>query len=197
MADTLIGVVGSDFVLLAADASQAFSIVAIKDDEDKIKVLDSHKAIAMSGEPGDRNQFGEYIQKNLKLHTIRSGLPVSTDAAANYIRGQLAKFLRQSPYQVNMLIGGFDEDVGPSLYFMDYMASMHQMKATAQGYGSYFVLSTLDSQYREGMNFEQALEVINKCIREVKQRLVLNTPRFFVKVMDRNGVRIVDPALVA
>lgn len=197
MADTLIALVGADYVLLAADASQAFSIISIKHDEDKILELDSHKAIAMNGEPGDRNQFGEYMQKNIKLHSIRSGLPISTDAAAHYIRGQLAKYLRQSPYQVNMLIGGYDEDIGPSLYYMDYLASMHQMKATAQGYGSFFVLSTLDANYREGMAFAQGLEVLNKCIKEVKQRLVLNSPRFIVKVIDRNGIRVIDDALVA
>lgn len=30
----------------------------------------------------------------------------------------------QSPYYVNMLVGGHDEDDGASLYFMDYLATM-------------------------------------------------------------------------
>eukprot|EP00695_Tsukubamonas_globosa_P003268 TRINITY_DN543_c0_g1_i3.p1 TRINITY_DN543_c0_g1~~TRINITY_DN543_c0_g1_i3.p1 ORF type:complete len:159 (+),score=47.43 TRINITY_DN543_c0_g1_i3:67-543(+) len=151
MSDTLIGFVGDDYVLLAADATNAFSIILMKDDEDKIMKLDSHKLLAAGGENGDRVQFCEYIQKNLSLYRYRTGRALGTNAAAHYLRGELARFLRESPYQVNLLMAGHDEEDGPSLYFIDYMASMHKMKMAAHGYGSYFSLSILDRQWRKGM----------------------------------------------
>lgn len=43
--DTLIGIVGKDFTLLAADASAARSIIVFKSTEDKILQLDNSKIV--------------------------------------------------------------------------------------------------------------------------------------------------------
>ena len=34
---------------------------------------------------------------------------------------ELAKSIRSGPYQVNLLLGGWGELTGPSLYYMDYL----------------------------------------------------------------------------
>jgi hypothetical protein len=41
--DSLIGIVGDGYVLIAADSNQNRSVVRMKGDEDKILFLDSHK----------------------------------------------------------------------------------------------------------------------------------------------------------
>lgn len=46
-------ITGKDFVLVAADQNAARSIIKMKGDEDKIKVLGSHLCMAYSGEPGE------------------------------------------------------------------------------------------------------------------------------------------------
>ena len=48
------GVVGKGFAIVAADTSAVHSIMLHKNNEDKIMLLDSHKLVAASGEPGDR-----------------------------------------------------------------------------------------------------------------------------------------------
>ena len=50
--DHLIGLVGKDFALVAADRKVAHSIIAVKNDEDKILALDHHKLLACGGELG-------------------------------------------------------------------------------------------------------------------------------------------------
>jgi len=42
-----------------------------------------------------RVQFSEYIQKNILLYQYRNGIPLSTSAAANFTRGELATALRK------------------------------------------------------------------------------------------------------
>ena len=44
---------------------------------------------------------------------------------------------QQSPYHVNILMAGFDEGVGASLYYMDYLGTMHKMNVAGTGYGTY------------------------------------------------------------
>ena len=39
-------------------------------------------------------QFAEYIEKNVKLYTLRNGIELNPEAAANYTRNELAQALR-------------------------------------------------------------------------------------------------------
>ena len=41
----------------------------------------------------------------------------------------------QRPYQTNLLIAGYDEGRGASLFWCDYLATMHKMNIAGTGYG--------------------------------------------------------------
>ena len=153
------GIKGKDFVMICGDTTAVQQIITIKHDEDKLREIDSHKIMALAGEPGDRVQFSEYIMANVRLYALRNGQQLTTDAVANYTRGELATALRkvlqqrhfgkglpalsaskqhhavQKPYQVNILFAGFDDRTGASLYWMDYLATMHKMNISGTGYG--------------------------------------------------------------
>ena len=157
----LMGIKGKDFVMICGDTTAVQQIITIKHDEDKLREVDSHKIMALAGEPGDRVQFSEYIMANVRLYSLRNGQQLTTDAVANYTRGELATALRkvmcrwcktgqfgcsdlcfeqghamQKPYQVNILFAGFDDRAGASLYWMDYLATMHKMNIAGTGYGA-------------------------------------------------------------
>ncbi|KAF3601791.1 hypothetical protein F2Q69_00037463 [Brassica cretica] len=225
------GVVGKGFAIVAADTSAVHSIMLHKNNEDKIMLLDSHKLVAASGEPGDRYfEFGglirvEYVQKNVSLYKFRNGIPLTTAAAANFTRGELATALRklsfasvrpsvktpmafsvdflvsvmfmifstliidQNPYSVNILMAGYDNESGASLYYIDYIATLHKVDKGAFGYGSYFSLSTMDTHYRSDMSVGEAIELVDKCILEIRSRLVVAPPNFVIKIVDKDGAR--------
>merc|ERR1712167_64051 len=101
--------------------------------------IESNKVLGASGPQADRVAFCEYIQRNLKLDSLRTGLKQSVSATANYVSGELATALRRGPFQVNCLLAGYDGavvkgeeemktsgdgNVGPSLYWMDYMGTL-------------------------------------------------------------------------
>lgn len=88
--DSTFGLVGNGYVLLAADAAAARSILVFKHDEDKIRELDDKKLMATSGVAADNLNFGEYIQKNLKLYELNNDVKMSPTATANYIRGEVS-----------------------------------------------------------------------------------------------------------
>ncbi|KAK6117187.1 hypothetical protein DH2020_049066 [Rehmannia glutinosa] len=180
-----------------------------------------------SGETGDRAQFTEYIQKNVALYQFRNGIPLTTAAAANFTRGELATALRKTqkhlcesiancaktdslvavalpdtgfpytrdrdepmnPYMVNIILAGYDKETGPSLYFIDYIASLHKVDKAAFGYGSYFALSMMDRHYRHDMTVEEAIALVDKCIMEIRSRLVVAPPNFLIKIVDKDGAR--------
>eukprot|EP01102_Stenamoeba_stenopodia_P009990 TRINITY_DN2961_c0_g1_i3.p1 TRINITY_DN2961_c0_g1~~TRINITY_DN2961_c0_g1_i3.p1 ORF type:complete len:180 (-),score=36.64 TRINITY_DN2961_c0_g1_i3:40-579(-) len=175
--DTLFGITGEGWALVAADAGAARSIYVLKEDEDRIMELDKLKLLGAAGEQGDRVAFTELIQKNLHLYEVRYGFPLGTNAAANFIRTNLATALRKSPYQVNLLLAGYDKNEGSSLYFIDYLASMHKVEFGTHGYASYFISSIFDKNYRKGMTLDEVTFQRSCCIVEsiavVKSLLVM------------------------
>eukprot|EP00873_Tetraselmis_striata_P013036 jgi/Tetstr1/433300/TSEL_022587.t1 len=189
--DYFMGIKGPDFVMLCSDTSAVQQIITIKDDEDKIIPVDSHKLMALSGDPGSRVQFSDYIIANTRLYALRNSTKLSTKAVANYTRGELATALRKNPYQCNLLLAGYDEGTGPSLYWMDYLATMHQMNIAGTGYGSYFVLSLFDKLWHKDLTQDEALVMMEKGVEEVKRRLVVSNPHYEIKVVDKEGTRLV------
>ncbi|KAK3042189.1 hypothetical protein RJ639_001309 [Escallonia herrerae] len=187
--ECVFGMVGKEFAVVVADSSAVHSILVHKSNEDKIMLLDSHKLMGASGEPGDRAQFTEYVQKNVALYHFRNGIPLTTAAAANFTRGELATALRKNPYSVNIVLAGYDKGIGPSLYYIDYIATLHKVDKAAFGYGSYFSLAMMDRHYHKDMSVEEAIELVDKCIIEIRSRLVVAPPNFVIKIVDKDGAR--------
>jgi 20S proteasome subunit beta 4 len=190
--DSAIGICGEDFVLLGADMTQIRSIVVLKSDEEKIVELDSHKIMSLSGPNGDRVAFSEYIKKNLALYTLRNDTALSTHAAANFTRKELANALRSEPYQVNLLIGGYDHEQGAALYYMDYLASMAKVPFAAHGYASFFVSGLLDKVCKTKMNLDEVKEAMRACIKELGKRFLVNSEQWSFKIVDKDGARSID-----
>ncbi|CAH1774921.1 unnamed protein product [Owenia fusiformis] len=187
--ECLIGIKGKDFVIVASDTISARSIVSMKQDHDKMFKLSDKIVMACSGESGDTVQFAEYISKNIQLYKMRNGYELSPRAAANFTRRNLAEYLRsRTPYQVNMLIGGYDETDGPSLFYMDYLAALIEAPFAAHGYGSFFVLSLLDRYYRDDVTQEGAIKLLHQCIDEVQKRFIVNLPTFKVRCINKDGI---------
>ncbi|CAN0461231.1 unnamed protein product, partial [Ectocarpus sp. 12 AP-2014] len=145
--DTLLGIAGEGFVVLAADAQVARSILLYKNDMDKIAHLADNKALACAGPQSDCVSFTEYISKNMALYELNNDVKLTTKAAATFIRGELAKALRKGPFQTQLLMGGVDKrEAGKdeaSLFWLDYLGTLQKVPYGAHGYGAAFTLSVM------------------------------------------------------
>ncbi|KAG7440740.1 20S proteasome subunit [Guyanagaster necrorhizus] len=192
--ENLFAITGKGYVIVAADTTSARSIVKMKVDEDKIKVLSPHLLMAYSGEPGDTIQFSEYVERNIRLFQIRNTYPLGPSAAASWIRRSLAESLRsRKPYAVNLLLGGYDTNKHePHLFWVDYLGTMTEVPFAAHGYGSYFVLSLLDRYHNPEASLEEGLATLKRCIAEVTKRVVVSPGQYKVKVVDKDGAREIE-----
>jgi len=168
----------------------------IKAEDDKTRQLNKNTVMAFSGEAGDTGewsrdmdswlskliylswivQFAEYIQANIQLYTMRNDAELSPNAVANFVRGELARSLRsRSPYMVNLLLGGMDPiSQEPSLYWVDYLASLAPVPYAAHGYAQFYCLSILDKHHHPDINLEQGLKILEMCTDELKRRLPID-----------------------
>lgn len=213
--EAVIGIKGSDYVLLASDRNAARSIVVMKNCEVKARNLGRSLAMAYSGEPGSAVEFAEFLQANVKLYAMRNDYSLTATGAAHYARRLLADALRtRSPYATNILIGGFGGLDGeghqqqalesaassasvknlqapsepPKLFWIDHLATLTELPFAAHGYAAYFVLSLMDRHYRAGMSLDEGLALMRMCLAELKTRFVANLPQFTVKIVRASGV---------
>ncbi|KAK2582050.1 hypothetical protein KPH14_002755 [Odynerus spinipes] len=192
--ECLIGIQFKDFVLIAADMTNSQSIMVMKSDEEKIHKMSDKLVMAVSGESGDTTQFSEYIGKNIQLYKMRNGYELSPQAATAFTRRNLADYLRsRTPYNVNLLMAGYDDHIGPQLYFIDYLASCVKVPYAAHGYGGFFSLSILDRYHSLDMSEEEGYELMKKCVREIHKRLIVNLPNFKVQKVSKDGVKNMPP----
>jgi 20S proteasome alpha/beta subunit len=96
---------------------------------------------------------------------------------------------RSGVIAANLLLGGYDEGVGASLYWLDYLGTLHKMNICGTGYGSYFALSVFDRMWHPGLTQDEALEIMKKGVEEVRKRLVVAPERFNVKVVTAGGIK--------
>merc|ERR1712166_1452523 len=94
------GIVGKDFTLLCSDGNAARSIICYQQNHDRIIELNKHNALAMSGDPGDVEQFSEFVKANCQLYSMRHNYENTPEEAACYTRRQLAVAIRKNPYIV-------------------------------------------------------------------------------------------------
>lgn len=187
----LLAIKGKDFVLLASDTLAVRSIAVMKHDHDKFKILTNHSSLAYCGEAGDTQAFAEYAQKNIQLYSIKNSKDLLPNSAACYTRRLLADALRsRKPYQVNMLLAGYDTiEKDCKLYWIDYLAAMAEVPFAAHGYGAYFIMSLLDRMYRPDLSVEEAKQLLVMCFEEVARRMVISYPSFRAQLIDQNGVQ--------
>ncbi|KAL8220548.1 UNVERIFIED_CONTAM: Proteasome subunit beta type-2 [Gekko kuhli] len=97
-----------------------------------------------------------------------------------------------TPYHVNLLLAGYDEQDGPALYYMDYLASLAKAPFAAHGYGAFLTLSILDRYYKPNITRAEAIEILKKCLEELQKRFILNLPSFNARFIDKDGIHEVD-----
>ena len=64
------------------------------------------------------------------------------------------------------------------------------MNYGCHGYVSSFVLSIFDREWVPNMSEAQGLELLKKCIDEIQIRFLVHMPEFSVKIVDKDGVRV-------
>ena len=56
--------------------------------------------------------------------------------------------------------------------------------------GSNFIQSLMDKHNREDMTVDEALELIDMSIGQIRMRLIVAPPNFTVKIVDKDGARL-------
>lgn len=93
--DSVIGFIGKDFVIIAADGCGK-DVIVVRDDIQKIYPLQGDRLLSIIGEGNDRQVLADYIQRNVALNYYRNGFKSTTYSVAHWVSREVAKSLRKT-----------------------------------------------------------------------------------------------------
>jgi proteasome beta subunit len=189
---TTVGLIGNDFVLLAADQQATMGNVVADEDAQKIYPITDYVALTISGGVGDALAIIRFLKSQAALYEIERGTKITPKAVASLLSNVL-NGNRYYPFMFMPLIGGVNNKA--ELYEIDPVGSMADKKRYGvTGSGSDFAISILDADYKEGMSQEEAVFLGVKAVMASKNRDIYTGGRTIsVSLISKDGYKQVDP----
>lgn len=185
---TTVGLTLRDYVVLAADkratAGPAVYHKAVK----KIAKITDRAAMTISGLVADAQILVDNMRYIVREYELSTGRPMSIRAMASNLSLILSTYLRIYPFIVQLLLGGYDEKEGPSLYYLDLYGTVTREKYMATGSGSPVAFGVLESGYREDLTLEAAVDLAVKAVTAALSRDGFSGEGVDVLVIGRDGV---------
>lgn len=184
---TTVGIAVEDGVAVATDrrASLGGRFVASKN---VVKVEEVHPTgvVTLVGSVGGAQAFNEQLQAEVSLYRSRRGDDLSIPALA-----QLAKnFARSGPFlRINPIVAGVDED-GSHVYTVDPAGGIMEEDYTVNGSGMQVAYGTLETEYEEGLDLDEATRVAAESVRSAAERDSGSGNGLAVAQIDESGVEI-------
>ena len=193
MFTTAIAFRGKDFVLVAADGNLERSYLSNVNDYNRIFHVEGNRLVAIIGQTPDTQNLADYIQRNLALQYYVNGNKQSTESVVHWLRRQLADGLRKRDgifFEAQTLFCGVDEDK-PKVFLLDYYGSLAENDYLAVGFGSNISLAILDKYWHTDMEFDEAVELMEKCVHAITKRFVFSSDHYNMEVCYRDRIEVV------
>lgn len=191
---TTVGILGKDFVVLAADKrATAGHFIAMKNSK-KVVPINEKIAVTKSGSVADSQLLIKVLRSELKIRDIRNGRDSTVKEAASILTNMIYQGSRSfgtMPVMVSFLLGGYDKK--PSLYEAYIDGSIMDIKDEggfiSTGSGSLFALGVLENEYKEDLNEDEAIKLAVKAIKTAIKRDSASGQGIDVAVINKDGYK--------
>ena len=201
---TTLGIQTKDGVILAAEKKIA-SKLQIPSSIENIMKIDEHVICTYSGLRSDARALIEKARVEAANHwfTFNERMPIEaislavcdaslTFADKNKKKKEKEKRRVSRPYGVAMFIAGVDKDGKAQLFKNDPSGNYVRYRACCIGQGGENGLATLQSNYREDMEFQDAILLAGKVLKENLEEKINkdNVQIAYIKNADRKVVNL-------
>lgn len=185
---TTAGVIAKDAVVLAADMRASLGHLAYDEESKKLYKITDEIAVTNAGAVGDSLTIIRFLRSQARLYEIERETKITPNAMTSLLSNVL-NANRYFPYAAQFVLGGVNQ--GPELFeITPYGGILKRRKYAVSGSGTELALATLDQNFREGMNEDEAIALAIKAIQAGKKRDIFSGGvSVAVMVIDRNGTR--------
>lgn len=193
---TCIGFLFKGGVLLAADRRSSVGYIS---SDRIIKVFDVSKNIVstVAGYASDCQLFMRIISGELSLLRLKSEREPMVREAAMILNSMQYSSLRRQGSVVSLIVGGYDEKEGFSLYDLspDGTISAHEGYVT-DGSGGVWVKGIFDNEYSKDMSEKEAVALAQKAFLTAFKNDNASGGGFVIKVVTKDGIKTVERKIV-
>ena len=172
-ATTTLGVVFRNGIVLMA-AKQTAKLL-VNNQSEKISGIDEHIIAGTCGILADSRVLIDFARIKAQVNRITYDEPIEVNALIKEIADRNQRFTQMAglrPYGVSLLIAGSDGE--SHLYETDPSGTIREWKAHAIGRGAPKAAKVLDSEYKENMTKDQAINLAMKALKAGEEKLSTN-----------------------
>src|SRR5919107_4454290 len=140
----------SEGVVLAADTRASAGLFIADRHVMKIQKVDRHLGMTIAGGVADAQNLVDIMRYNANIYKLsnRELMPVKSAArlCSNVLFNQ-----RYFPYYVQIIVAGYDNNVGGQIYNIDLFGSMTSEKFISTGSGSPVAYGYLESEFKDNL----------------------------------------------
>ncbi|MEM4625318.1 MAG: proteasome subunit beta [Candidatus Pacearchaeota archaeon] len=172
---SIVGIVCSDGVVLAADRQVSAGSIVMNKDFMKIVYLSDNVIAAITGSVSDAQFLLRIVSAELKLKELRSRKRATVKEAASLLSMLTYRNIRSPsmiPSIVGTLVAGIDDDGIAKLFSVEPAGGISEVKDYDANFGSGmpFLLGVLEKGYKKDMNVKQGVQLAIEGLKASTQR---------------------------
>jgi proteasome beta subunit len=189
---TTVGIIAKDAVVLAAEMKSTMGYMIDSKLARKIYQLDDHIGMTIAGMVGDALALVRIMKAQLKLYKLERG-PITVRGAATLL-SNILQGNKYFPYMNQLILAGYDSQA--AIYSIDAFGGYDEKdKFFSTGSGSPFAYGVLESQFKENISVEEAIELAVKALKAAVERDIGSGGKgFSVAIIDKSGYRELSPS---
>ncbi|MDQ3839681.1 MAG: proteasome subunit beta [Thermoproteota archaeon] len=185
---TTCALVCSDGVVLAADTRASAGFFIADRHVMKIQKVDRHLGMTIAGGVADAQNLVDIMRYNANIYrlTNRELMPIKSAArlCSNVLFNQ-----RYFPYYVQIILAGYDKNVGGQIYNIDLFGSMTSEKFISTGSGSPVAYGYLESEFKDNLNVDESYKIAIQAVAAAIRRNAGTGDNINAVIIDKEGYR--------
>jgi len=176
----------NDFVIMAADTLASYGRMARLFDFERIKRIGEKTIYAASGEMSDLQEVQSILEQEERDDKLQNDGDIRGPSQWHTLLTRMCYQRRNKmdPFYNTFLVGGI-ENGDTYLGFTDLLGTHFTDDYVASGFGQHLCLPLLRRLYKADMTEDEAVELINQCIKVLYYRECRTTNTFSITIMHR------------
>lgn len=191
---SVIAIQHRDGIVMAADTLASYGSLARFMHLERLKKIGDRVLIGAGGEFGDFQEISDMLEQLIKEDYLEDD---GSQFTAKEVHSYLTRVMynlrsKMDPFWNQILVAGFEGDA-PYLGTVDLHGTSFQETMIATGFGAHLALPLLREAYRPDLSEEEAVKVIEDCMRILYYRDARAINRIQVARITSGNITISEP----
>ncbi len=182
---TTIGMIFKDGIILASEKRISYGLTVMSKAGKKVFLVNDRIGVAFAGLISDAQAILRRLASEIRLYELETNKRMSIKSAAKFL-SNLLYAQRPFPVFTETIIGGIDDE-GNKLFVLDQLGSLLEDKYIALGTGGVLAISIMESEYKDGMELEEARNLVIKAMKAAISRDITSGDGIDIVIISKNG----------